>query len=339
MEEEEIEEMADDSLKREKFVDDVKKSLVKTLKVCLTQKEVAKIQREFEKNVGYQEALANHSGHAAADDVPSLISNIVTSQVDRDRASPGPVQESPSPSDESSFIRTGDNFVKPEFMRVNRENPFPFPAPEKKRPSRVSKEVKVFEQAYTRTKQMEKVQRNLERQKRRAERSVDRNKKYPGFGEAYDPKNEKMKKKAEKKLAKEIRRMNHVGILKKANVSKAEKDLMNELILVAENSVSNSAASSAPEDSESNDSKADNYQTIEPENDETKNLDQFLQQNDVSFDMNDLLSSTVKSQINPPVAKKQDYYHKMETINEFELQRDAISSQDFIDDLDTLLEM
>ena len=144
---------------------------------------------------------------------------------------------------------------------------------------------------------------------------------------------------AEKKLAKEIRKMNHVGILKKANVSKAEKDLMNELILVAENSVSNSAASSAPEDSESIDSKADNYQTIEPENDETKNLDQFLQQNDVSFDMNDLLSSTVKSQINPPVAKKQDYYHKMETINEFELQRDAISSQDFIDDLDTLLEM
>ena len=338
MEEEEIEEMADDSLKREKFVDDVKKSLVKTLKVCLTQKEVAKIQREFEKNVGYHEALANHSGHAAADDVPSLISNIVTRQVDRDRVSPGPAHESPSPSDESSFIRTGDNFVKPEFMRVNRENPFPFPAPEKKRPSRVSKEVKVFEQTYTRTKQMEKVQRNLERQKRRAERSMDRNKKYPGFGEVYDPKNEKMKKKAEKKLAKEIRRMNHVGILKKANVSKAEKDLMNELILVAENSVSNSAASSAPEDSESIDSKADNYQTIEPENDETKNLDQFLQQNDVSFDMNDLLSSTVKSQIDPPVVEKHDYYYKMD-INEFELQRDAISSQDFIDDLDTLLEM
>ena len=29
----------------------------------------------------------------------------------------------------------------------------------------------------------------------------------------------------------------------------------------------------------------------------------------------------------------------MDTINEFELQRDAISSQDFFDDLDTLLEM
>ena len=151
MEEEEIEEMADDSLKREKFVDDVKKSLVKTLKVCLTQKEVAKIQREFEKNVGYHEALANHSGHAAADDVPSHISNIVTRQVDRDRVSPGPAHESPSPSDESSFIRTGDNFVKPELMRVNKENPFPFPAPEMKRPSHVSKELKVFEQTFTRT--------------------------------------------------------------------------------------------------------------------------------------------------------------------------------------------
>ena len=340
MEEEDIEEMADDNLKREKFVDDVKKSLVKTLKVCLTQKEVAKIQREFEKNVGYQEALANHSGHAAAADVPSLISSMVTNQVDRDRPSLGPPLESPSPSDESSFIRTADNFVKPEFMRVNKENPFPFPAPEKKRPSQVTKELKVFEQTFTRTNQMEKVQRNLERQKRRAERSVDRNKKYPGFGEVYDPKTEKMKKRAEKKLAKEIRRMNRVGILKKANVSKAEKDLMNELILVAEKNVSISAASSAPDDSEFHDSKAQKAPTSEPENDETKHHDLFLQQNDVSFDVNDLLSSTVKSQIDPPVAEKyDDYHHKMDTINEFELQRDVISSQDFIDDLDTLLEM
>ena len=58
----------------------------------------------------------------------------------------------------------------------------------------------------------------------------------------------------------------------------------------------------------------------------------------MSFDVNDLLSSTVKSQIDPPVVEKHDYYYKMD-INEFELQRDAISSQDFIDDLDTLLEM
>ena len=73
MEEEDIEEMADNSKKREKFVDDVKKSLVKTLEVCLTPKEVAKIQREFEKNVEYQETLATNSSGGSYD-VPTVIS-------------------------------------------------------------------------------------------------------------------------------------------------------------------------------------------------------------------------------------------------------------------------
>ena len=332
MEEEDIEEMADNSKKREKFVDDVKKSLVKTLEVCLTPKEVAKIQREFEKNVEYQETLATNSSGGSYD-VPTVISNIVTSQVER------------TPPQEPSSSKVGDNFVKPKYMRVNDENPFPFPAPEEKKPKHVSKELKVFEKTFTRTKQMEKVERNLKRQKKRAERSVDKNKKYPGFGEVYDPTNEKMKRKAEKKLEKEIRRMNRVSLLKKANVSKEEKDLMNELILVAENRVSNTATSSAAEDSGFNDSGVGSSQTWQqqPEDLKVVETNQFPQllHNDVSFDVSDLLFSTNKSQSveQDQVVEQNDYHHKMETINEFELQRDAISSQNFIDDLDTLLEM
>ena len=333
MEETDIEEMADNSKKREKFVDDVKKSLKKTLEVCLTPKEVAKIQREFEKNVEYQETLATNSPGGSYD-VPTVISNIVTSQVER------------TPPQEPSSSKVGDNFVKPKFMRVNDENPFPFPAPEEKKPKHVSKELKVFEKTFTRTKQMEKVERNLRRQKKRAERSLDKNKKYPGFGEVYDPNSEKMKRKAEKKLEKELRRKNRAVLLKKANVSKEEKDLMNELILVAENSVSNSAMTSAAEDSGFNDSGVGSSQSWQqPPQDlkevETNQFPQLLQHNNESFDVSDLLFNTSKSQSveQDQVVEKNDYYHKMETINEFELQRDAISSQNFIDDLDTLLEM
>ena len=325
-EKDEIEEMADDNLKREKFVDDVKKSLVKTLTVCLTPKEVAKIQREFEKNVRYQEAQSS-SGNT--NDMPSLISNIVTSQVDR-----------PPPHTESSSIvtinRIGDDFVKPEFMRVNKENPFPFPDPDKKRPKHVSKELKAFEQTFTRTKHMEKVQRNLERQKRRADRS-DRNKKYPGFGEVHNPNNEKMKRKAEKKLEKEMRRMNRAGLLKKANVSKEEKDLMNELILVADKSVSKSLASSA---SEYNLIDSSQYSQDFKKQVEENHHPQSLSRTNLTFDASDLFSSTVNTQTEEkPVAEKLNCVNKLETINEFELQSDPFSSQNFLDDLDTLLEM
>ena len=320
-EQDEIEEMADDNIKREKFVDDVKKSLVKTLTVCLTPKEVAKIQREFEKNVKYQEAQSS-SGNT--DDVPSLISDIVTSQMDK-----------PPPHTESSSIvtinRIGDDFVKPEFMRVEKENPFlPFPDPDKKRPKHVSKELKVFEQTFTRTKHMEKVQRNLERQKRRADRS-DRNKKYPGFGEVHNPSNEKMKRKAEKKLEKEMRRMNRAGLLKKANVSKEEKDLMNELILVADNSVSKSLSSSEHNLIDSSQYSQDFKEQMEENNHPQTNL---------TFDASDLFSSTVKTQTyEKPVTEKLNCVNKLESINEFELQSDPFSSQNFLDDLDTLLEM
>ena len=320
-EQDEIEEMADDNIKREKFVDDVKKSLVKTLTVCLTPKEVAKIQREFEKNVKYQEAQSS-SGNT--DDVPSLISDIVTSQMDK-----------PPPHTESSSIvtinRIGDDFVKPEFMRVEKENPFlPFPDPDKKRPKHVSKELKVFEQTFTRTKHMQKVQRNLERQKRRADRS-DRNKKYPGFGEVHNPSNEKMKRKAEKKLEKEMRRMNRAGLLKKANVSKEEKDLMNELILVADNSVSKSLSSSEHNLIDSSQYSQDFKEQVEENNHPQTNL---------TFDASDLFSSTVKTQTyEKPVADKLNCVNKLESINEFELQSDPFSSQNFLDDLDTLLEM
>ena len=323
----ELEEMADDNMKREKFVDDVKKSLVKTLTVCLTPKEVARIQREFDKNVRNQEAQSSGD----TNDVPSLVNNIVSSQVGK-----------PPPKSESSPIvtinRIGDNFVKPEFMRVNKENPFPFPEPDKKRPKHVSKNVKVFEQTFMRAKHMEKVQKNLERQKRRADRS-DKNKKYPGFGEVHNPDNEKMKRKAEKKLEKEMRRMNRAGLLKKANVSKEEKDLMNDLILVAENSDSNSATavSSVPGDSfiDSSQQPHDLKEQVE-----ANHPPQTLPQTDLTFDASDLISSPVKTQTEEepiPVPEKLNRVNEMDTINELELQSDPFSSQNFDDDLDALL--
>ena len=342
--EEDIEEMADNSEKREKFVEDVKKSLVKTLKICLTPKEVEKIKREFEKNVRHQEDLNQCSGDIK--DVPSLIGEIVTTKVQK---------SSPSP-ESSSSSKTDDGFVKPKFMRVNQDNPFPFPAPEQKRPKHVSKAVATFEQSFTRTKHMEKVEKNLKRQKRKAERA-DKNKKYPGFGEVFDPLSHKMKKKAEKKLEQEIRRMNRVSLLKKANVSNEEKDLINELIQVAESSVSNSAASLAAEEDLLNQSVVEMASSKthqqNKQSDPVKTDSHFLQnivshtststpiiQNDINFPCDSIKEKTQSpSQEQEPAVRTYGYYHEMDTLNEFEFQNEAISSQNFLDDLDTLLEM
>ena len=91
-----------------------------------------------------------------------------------------------------------------------------------------SKGLGSFEQAFARKKQTEKIKKVLEMQKIKAEAGAS--KKYKGFGGAVDPVQvvEKKKKKKEKKVKE---------IVKKAQVSKSEKDLMEELLSIADTAV------------------------------------------------------------------------------------------------------
>merc|ERR1712096_255458 len=90
-----------------------------------------------------------------------------------------------------------------------------------------------FDQAFARKKQAEKVKRVLEKQKRKAEAGAGSTKKYRGFGETFDPEEEMTKK----KIKKEKKRKNKELVIKKAQVTKAEGDLMKELLNFAETAV------------------------------------------------------------------------------------------------------
>ena len=87
-----------------------------------------------------------------------------------------------------------------------------------------------FGQAYARKKQAEKVKLVLLKQKRKAETGTD--KKYAGFGETVEKVDEYQKKKRrkEKSAIKEI-------VKKSAQVSKSERDLMEELLSIADTAV------------------------------------------------------------------------------------------------------
>lgn len=89
-----------------------------------------------------------------------------------------------------------------------------------------------FDQAFTRKKQSEKIKKLLEKQKKKAEKLS--NKKYKGFGEKDNPEEELIKKKEEKEQKKKD------SILKKAQVSKSEVDLMKELLKIGEMAVAES---------------------------------------------------------------------------------------------------
>merc|ERR1711874_249587 len=68
-----------------------------------------------------------------------------------------------------------------------------------------------------------------EKQKKKAEKLS--NKKYKGFGEKVDPEEESIKKKEEKEQKK------RENIIKKAQVTKTEHDLMKELLKIGEMAV------------------------------------------------------------------------------------------------------
>merc|ERR1712130_220396 len=99
-----------------------------------------------------------------------------------------------------------------------------------------------FDQAYTRKKQSEKIKKLLEKQKKKAEKLS--NKKYKGFGEKDNPEEESIKRKEEKEQKKKE------NIVKKAQVSKTEIDLMRELLKIGENAVAE-AKSKPSEDKDS----------------------------------------------------------------------------------------
>ena len=84
-----------------------------------------------------------------------------------------------------------------------------------------SKTLGNFEQTFTRSKQSEKIRKLLKKQMKKAEKAD--NKKYQGFGGQKSHQEEK-KKKPEK-------------VVKKAQVSKAEVDLMNELLTLGDTAV------------------------------------------------------------------------------------------------------
>merc|ERR1711915_626852 len=86
-----------------------------------------------------------------------------------------------------------------------------------------------FDMAFTRKKQSEKIKKLLEKQKKKAEKLSD--KKYKGFGNKEgqgQPSSHVHKESPEKK--KQI-------VVKKAQVSKTEADLMKELLKIAETAV------------------------------------------------------------------------------------------------------
>ena len=97
----------------------------------------------------------------------------------------------------------------------------------KKNQPPVSKPLGGFEQTFTRKKQAEKIRKLLDKQMRKAEKS----KKYQGFGDQKVAEQEESRKKERKEEKKKE------TVVKKAQVSKAENDLMRELLELGETAV------------------------------------------------------------------------------------------------------
>ena len=94
----------------------------------------------------------------------------------------------------------------------------------------------IFEQAYARKGQASKIKKLMEKQKKKAEKR--QNKKYQGFGDKKEDEAEDEKIKNEKKEQKKREQ-----VLKKAQVSRQEADLMKELLMIGVSAVEESAPS------------------------------------------------------------------------------------------------
>ena len=229
---------------KELILGEVKEKLVKTLNVCLSQKDVDKIKKEFEKNTKLLSIETNSQVNLA---------EVMNDVKVKNKNKPDAGEES-SDEDDVAEAKVTRSFVKPQFMKIKNS-----PSPIRLAPPTPTPGHLLFEKEYIRNKELnakkfeKKIQRErkiLERQKRKAQK-IDANKKYLGFGEVFDPVQAKLKKKAEKKSERDARRM---IILKKANVTKEEKDLINELLNVAESSSGSATSPSAMETSASSQS-------------------------------------------------------------------------------------
>jgi len=227
-------------------IDKVKESLVRTLRICLSRKEIMKIKREYVRNmkkmkIDSEEPNAHDLDFAKVlEEVTKSIEEEYKNKKRKHKSVVEDIDSDNSSDDEATkanvLKKMEAAFVKPQFMKV--------PAKNADEQGKLIKPPNVFEfgKSYTREKQQEKVRRNLERQKRKAA-DLDMNKKYLGFGETFNPKVEKAKKKEQKKLDRQ-KKFNFLRTLKKANVSDEEKKLMNDLLSVAESSSSSSDSSS-----------------------------------------------------------------------------------------------
>merc|ERR1719323_2888986 len=128
-------------------------------------------------------------------------------------------------------------------------------AKSKTRPSSspaASSTLEVFEKTYTRPKpkNRDKVMKVLAKNKKKAEYFNDK-KKYLGFGETFDPEQEKQRRREEKLKKKEQRKqeeIKRIRVLRKANVTLEEKNLMQELMSMAESESMNTDSSNHGDD-------------------------------------------------------------------------------------------
>merc|ERR1719323_760873 len=202
---------------QETIVSQVKETLVKTLKVCLTATEAERIKQEFNKNIQVQQLLQDQMKPRVLNlSLPTVLEMI--NYLEMKRKSPEPEEDE---DDIDTLKKKLKPFVKPQFMRMesrgSQHSPYTSEksrklielAKSKTRPSSspaASSTLEVFEKTYTRPKpkNRDKVMKVLAKNKKKAE-YFDDQKKYLGFGETFDPEQEKQRGEVEEERAEEAR--------------------------------------------------------------------------------------------------------------------------------------
>merc|ERR1719259_452269 len=151
------------------------------------------------------------------------------------------VDDLDDPEEVVTKVTSDKDVVKPDPKFVKIGNWKMSPESSSSKCTKSSKSFVQTENTFMRSKKMEKIRRNLEKQKRKAS-NIDPDRKYFGFGESFNKDKLQLKqmRKDEKRREKEERKLDRMRTLKKATVSKEEKDLMTELLQIGENSVSDS---------------------------------------------------------------------------------------------------
>ena len=264
---------------QETIVSQVKETLFKTLKVCLTATEAERIKQEFNKNIQVQQLLQDQMKPRVLNLSLPTVLEMIKQKDQHDAANANRKRmnylemkrKSPEPEEDEDDIDTLKKrlkpFVKPQFMRMestgSQHSPYTSEksrklielAKSKTRPSSspaAASTLEVFEKTYTRPqpKNRDKVMKVLAKNKKKAE-YFDDQKKYLGFGETFDPEQEKQRRREEKLKKKEQRKqeeIKRIRVLKKANVTLEEKNLMQELMSMAESESMNTDSSNHGDD-------------------------------------------------------------------------------------------